>query len=68
MKVMCGLFKSVFFRDPSPNEGKQVQGNSPAEDVIPQTYLTATLDKETAAGLALTGLQSDTESCFRTPP
>lgn len=56
IKVMCGLFKSVFSRDPSPNEGKQVHGNSPAEDVIPQDYLTAPLNKETAADLALTGL------------
>lgn len=53
---MCGLFKSVFSREPSPDEGKQVHGNSPAEDVIPQAYLTAALNKETAAGLALAGL------------
>lgn len=65
---MCGLFQSVFSRDLSPNEGKQVHGNSPAEDVIPQIYLTAPLDKETAAGLALAGLQADTECYFRAPP
>lgn len=65
---MCGLFKSVFSRDPSLNEGKQVHGNSPAEDVIPRAYLTTTLNKETAADLALTGLWGDTECYFRTPP
>lgn len=68
IKVMCGLFKSVFSRDPSPNEGKQVHGNSPAEDVIPQAYLTATLNKETAAGLALSGLWGDSGCYFRTLP
>lgn len=56
IKVMCGLFKSVFSRDPSSNEGKPVHGNSPAEDVIPQAYLTAPLNKKTAADLALTDL------------
>lgn len=68
IKVMCGLFKSVFCRDPSPNEGKRVDGNSPAEDVIPQAYLTATLNKESAAGLALTALQGDSECYFWTSP
>lgn len=64
---MCGLFKSVFSRDPLLNEGKQVHGNSPAEDVIPQAYLTAALNKETAADLALAGLWGDTECYFRAP-
>lgn len=53
---MCSLFKSVFSRDPSLNEGKQAHGDSPAEDVIPEAYLTAALNKETAADLALAGL------------
>lgn len=54
IKVKCELFESVFSRDPLPNEA--MHGNSPAENVIPQAYLTAALYKETAADLALTGL------------
>lgn len=62
------LLKSVLSRDPSPNEGKQVHGNSPAEAVTPQVCLAATLNRETAAGLALAGLWGDTECYFSTPP
>lgn len=51
IKVICGLLKSIFSRGPSPNEGKQVHGNSPAEGVIPQADLTATLNKETCCRL-----------------